>query len=400
MSKLADVDLPTLIADGPLAHAIEESVLAALACPFAHLTDGQSVRDVLQRSLDAAVRDISQHPQGVLFRRLVEYGIQEQCCAEEKGEDADGPLTKAECERCMRFVKYHMVNRFKGDLAELLALLPCIELTKQLKSQGQLPSSIQLYFGEIIQERARKTRAASAPGVMWENFRKGADGLLIGQSSTSQGSTTSSLGVHGVIEVKSMPMGITSILAQIANHVTRLSGGLKLSGTLWPADRLRCARGGPWNLCHIVVVPSTWRLSREWERIRNENGADQLIVKHVGPPQKTRTAEVTPFVWKITLEWSHEALEAAAYEMTFWYMSRAGMFVLDRKGLPASLQEMTVEQAGYNIVKEMLYHLVLRRLSAREDAIAIRLYNVYSFGYSLGVDSREMLWPEDFSEKS
>lgn len=86
--------------------------------------------------------------------------------------------------------------------------------------------------------------------------------------------------------------------------------------------------------------------------------------------------------------------------MTFWYMSQAGASILNRRGMPSSWREMTIDEAGYNSVKEMLYHLILRRLSPRHDRIAIRLYNVYSFGYALGCDSKEMLWPEDFPSEA
>jgi hypothetical protein len=46
----------------------------------------------------------------------------------------------------------------------------------------------------------------------------------------------------------------------------------------------------------------------------------------------------------------------------------------------------------------MLYYLPLRYLSERQTCLAVKLYNIYSFGYPLGIDSKEMLWPEDFPE--
>jgi hypothetical protein len=56
---------------------------------------------------------------------------------------------------------------------------------------------------------------------------------------------------------------------------------------------------------------------------------------------------------------------------------------------------MTPEEAGYNAIKMMLYYIPLRNLSKRQHRKAIKLYNVYSFGYPLVVDSKEMLWPEN-----
>jgi len=106
---------------------------------------------------------------------------------------------------------------------------------------------------------------------------------------------------------------------------------------------------------------------------------------------------VKPDLWKITLAWSQEALNQAAYEMTFWYMSQVGRHIYTKRDLPKEWDYMTPEEAGYNAIKMMLYYILLRPLSKRKGRLAIRLYNVYCFGYPLGVDSKEMLWPEDLS---
>ena len=117
------------------------------------------------------------------------------------------------------------------------------------------------------------------------------------------------------------------------------------------------------------------------------------------PPVKTQVEELESNLWKITLAWSQEALNQAAYEMTFWYMSQVGRYVYADKNLPKGWEYMTHEQAGYNAIKMMLYYIPLRCISKRQERLAIRLYNVYCFGYPLGADSKEMLWPEDFPDK-
>lgn len=83
--------------------------------------------------------------------------------------------------------------------------------------------------------------------------------------------------------------------------------------------------------------------------------------------------------------------------MTFWYMSQVGTHVYKTKSLPKGWEYMTSEQAGYNAIKMMLYYIPLRYITERQDRLATKLYNIYSFGYPLGVDSKEMLWPEDFN---
>ena len=81
--------------------------------------------------------------------------------------------------------------------------------------------------------------------------------------------------------------------------------------------------------------------------------------------------------------------------MTFWYMSQVGRHVYTDKHMPAGWESMTPEEAGYNAIKMMLYYMPLRPISRRQQRLATRLYNVYSFGYPFGADSDEMLWPED-----
>jgi hypothetical protein len=145
-----------------------------------------------------------------------------------------------------------------------------------------------------------------------------------------------------------------------------------------------------------MVLPSDWKLSREWHSVKTDRGRTILLPKPHEPPIKTRVKELEPNLWKVTLAWSQETLEQAAYEMTFWYMSQVGKHVYKEKSLPKGWEYMTLYEAGYNAIKMMLYYIPLRHISKRQERLAIRLYNVYCFGYPLGADSKEMLWPEDF----
>ncbi|GAH26564.1 unnamed protein product, partial [marine sediment metagenome] len=114
------------------------------------------------------------------------------------------------------------------------------------------------------------------------------------------------------------------------------------------------------------------------------------------PQIQTRIKKLLPNFWKIKLAWSQESLNQAAYEMTFWYMSQVGKHVFEKKSLPKEWKYMTSEEAGYNAIKMMLYYMPLRYINERQTRLAIKLYNVYSFGYPLGQDSKDMLWPDDF----
>src|SRR3972149_3104468 len=115
-------------------------------------------------------------------------------------------------------------------------------------------------------------------------------------------------------------------------------------------------------------------------------------VKHVGPLE-----------WRVTLRWSKEALDSAAYGMTFWFMEKVGE-VLYSNGVPKKWERMTPAKAGQNAAKMMLYYAILRCRTARENQRAIALYNSYSFGCALGMNfrnpkgQRAMLWPQDLDE--
>jgi hypothetical protein len=342
--------------------------------------------------LDAAIRDIEGHPRGALFRRLIEYGPHHPNDREILISDGESTLSDDECGSCVEFIYSHMVNRFKGELAELLALGPCITLVERLQQDGHLPSDIHLYWGDMVQE-PRRTRITDGEGnIRWGSFTKGADGLLVEQISTQPGHQHNVLRIHGVVEVKSMTLSKTKVIAQINRHCVRLSGGVKLGEERWSPDEISFP-----GVTRIMVLPSTWKLSREWHSVK-ANGAREIVFPVPSePPRQTQVEAVEPGLWKITLAWSQEALNQAAYEMTFWYMSQVGRHIFTQKNLPKEWADMTSEEAGYNAIKMMLYYILLRHLSKRKTRLAIRLYNVYCFGYPLGVDSKEMLWPEDLS---
>ena len=388
--------IASIIGNRPLASAIHRSVASALGCPFVHLVDGKTIQDVFKRSLDAAIRDIEGHPRGKLFQRLIEYGPYGPDDPEVLNSDSESTLSDLECGSCVEFIHSHMVNGFKAELAELLALEPCVILIQRLQQEGHFPSGVHLYWGEMVQGRRQTSIASGEYNARWSRFTKGADGLLVNQISIQKGKPHNTLNIHGIVEVKSMTRSKRKVLEQINCHVMRLSGGVKLGRREYPPDDI-CLNNS--SLIRIMVMPSTWKLSREWRSVENDNGRPIVLPEPSGPPVRTRVEELEPNVWKITLAWSQEALSQAAYEMTFWYMSQVGRHVYPEKNMPKGWEYMTPEEAGYNAIKMMLYYIPLRYISNRQKRFAVRLYNVYCFGYPLGVDNKEMLWPEDFPDE-
>ncbi len=53
---------------------------------------------------------------------------------------------------------------------------------------------------------------------------------------------------------------------------------------------------------------------------------------------------------------------------------------------------MTNEEAGINAVKQALYYIILRDFPKRQNRIAVRLYNVYGFGYESAHCYKDMMW--------
>ena len=191
-----------------------------------------------------------------------------------------------------------MVNRFKGELAELLALKPCIELVQTLQDENRLPPDIQIHWGDMVQERRRSRKGSDRSGP----FTKGADGLLM-QKVTRESDLKDSLIIHGVVEVKSYRAG-KKALDQINKHCSRLERGVKLGAIEYPPEAISSRESGP---IRILIAPSSWKLDRELCQ------KDNVIVYHdpFGKPVETQFTEAETGLWKITLSWSKEALEQA-----------------------------------------------------------------------------------------
>ena len=370
----------SIIQNPLLTRSICHSIEAGIANPQVHLM-GKTVWEVFKYSLDTAIRDIEDHPRGDLFQRFLDYGPLHPGEPQKLTSDKRTFLSDPECGECIQFIFSHMVNRFKGELAELLAIAPCLGLIENLQKEGTFPNNVELFLGDTISERRRIKRDHA---LKWGEFTKGADGLIITRAGSRP--RAGKVNINGVIEVKSMPRSENQLRKQIEQHLVRVNGGLKLESEIWQAGQVICQ-----SPLSIIVLPSNWKLSRECYY------KDGKLVYPLNdtPPRPTQTEKLAASQWKITLEWSKEALEQAAYEMTYWYMSRVGTVIYKNKPLPKGWEGMSAEEAGYNAVKMMLYYAMLRDITPRQGQRAIKLYNAYSFGYPLAMEKKEMIWPED-----
>ncbi len=383
----AEKRISAIIGNSHLAASLCASISSAIKASYIKMAGGNSVWDIFKRSLDTAIRDIEEHPRGHLFKRLLEFGPHEPDAPEAKESDGQGLLSDIECGFAVNFIFSHMVNRFKGELAEILSIEPCATLIQKLQKEGRLPTNAMLYWGDMIQERRRLVSKESGKEA-WGSFTKGADGLLVEEVGTGD-----AVVVKGIVEVKSMRKSLSGIIGQIESHSARLKGGIKLGTGEYAGKQIRYNKA---EMLRCIVIPSDQKLSRAWHTVKTERGHAIVPIGPDTPQLQTQIEEITRNHWKITLAWSQEAIEQAAYEMTFWYMAQVGKSIYSAKPLPIGWEYMTPEEAGYNAIKEKLYYIPLRNISARQEQRAIKLYNIYCFSYPLGVDSKEMLWPQDF----
>lgn len=395
LSKVA-----TIIGSEMLASDICRAIDLALKSGIVRL-GGRSVNAVFDRSLKTAIRDIEEHPRGKLFRRLILYGTPDPDDPQMLTSDGETILSDPECGSCVDFIYWHMISRFKGELAELLALEPCVRLVSRLQSEGRLPFDAHLFWGPVIREHRYSRGVYGESGQTWGGYAKGADGLVVhAPSGMSHGSQIS---IHGIVEVKSMPRSSNSVIDQIERHRARLSGGVRLGPKEWSSDRVRIASqtispvAGD-SLVRVIVLPSTWKSSRSWNSVRIDTKTRALVLEEMpNPPIETRVEQLGQDDWKITLAWSQEALAEAALEMTVWYMAQVGARVFADRPVPRGLESMSPEEAGVNQIKYRLYVIGLRYVSRRQEKVALRLYNAYAFGARVAADHKEeLLWPDDF----
>lgn len=394
-------NISSFIFNIPLAESLFQSIEAGLRKESVHFAAGDTVWDVFKQSLDAAIKDIEDDPRGPLFKRLIRYGPHTDTAPHTSTSDGKTILSDPEWGKCVEFIFSYMINRFKGELAELLGIQTCLELIEKLEKENRLPTDVHVYWGNAIREYVRILKKNDKSSPMWGRLAKGADGLLVEHTCNHESDSAQKVKIHGIVEIKSMRVSRRKILKQIDRHTRRLSGGLELLKTSFPGESVEIANPG---LIKIMIVPSNWKLSREFHFEDHKDGTTTMVFPEpVYPEINNEIEELEPGFFKITLAWSKEALEQAGYEMTYAYMAEVGehVYLNPEKELPDAWKGMSPAEAGYNAIKRSLYYMPLRGrfLSKRKTRLAIRLYNVYSFGYPIGIDSKKMLWPEDISGK-
>lgn len=379
---------------------LDEFLARDISQSIEYAIDGGALFDVppdplviFRQSLLSSIRQIEEDQKRFdLFVRFLRDGPYE----------GDGPipseiatqrLTDDETVQAVRYIYYRVVNTFQGALAELLAVGPCMRLFTDLQREGRIFADAQFHVGDATLLKAGPTGRPT----------KGADIIFITPSKSNR------MHIEALAEVKSYALSQRRLEGQIERQITRVKRGILLRNATGGYNEASTEMGQGVGPIRIGVVPSTWRLSRNFHMESIDGKRGRLIRPPMEIPGNVdRISKVGASSWRINLRWSHEALASAAYSMTFWLMGEIGRLAFS-ENKPSQCDGMSPYETGRNAAKMMLYYALYRichsdELGRKEASPAIALYNSYSFGYALGASfkdpqgRRQMMSYEDLEE--
>lgn len=373
-----------------LGKDVEDALQDALA-GGAVFSNGADPLSIFRQTLATSIRNIELHPRGRLFQEFLLKGPYENP-GKIPRKLVGKRMSDADTASAITFIYSHIVNCFKGAVTELLGAAACLCLLSQFQREGELPADARLFVGDAV-----VVHRTSRKGVS-----KGADlYILIERSQYDDASPN--VTVAGVAEVKSGPKSASSMSKQLDGHILRSKQGLRVASKDYSSEQVKVGYGPERLVLRVTIQPSDWNLPRTFRFEAKERSRLLKLDTALPPFQGDQITRQSHSQWHIALKWSKEAIAAAAYEMTFWYMEKVGEIIYSQD-LPKEWDKMTPAEAGRNAAKMMLYYAILRCRNAAENDRAVALYNSYGFGYALGMNfrnaegKREMLWPQDLDE--
>jgi hypothetical protein len=336
---------------------------------------GATPEERFSASMATVVRGIETQRRFALLKRFIAHGSLLPSW-ETRVVNSTNPLDDEELADCMDFISGHMVTKFQGRLAEILAAEPLVELVEGLQRSGGIPGDAELVFGDTIR-CAPSSRTAGHSGSIGSGV-EGPDALVYRMAPGEQ------VEILLLGETKSGYVTPGRLRKQWDHHLAAVAAGVCIGTRWYGPDEIR-SLGAP---IRVFVRPSTWKLTRKYSFERDGTGTDQLIMEtQIIPAEINRTHESVPNEFSIRLGWSYDALRAAAFTIAHRYMRIVGLALSDD---PAGgiRTDLAPEEAGENDFLAQLHVAIFRQQDAEPDpmrrAKTIELYNVLGFGWALG----------------
>lgn len=342
---------------------------------------------IFREALMASTRPIESHSMGMLFQEFLSKGPYEDAGAI-PAELASSRLSDYDTARAITFISSHMVPSFKAAITEMLSVPAILRLIKMLQRKGDLAINARLYVGEAVGVHRVGGRVSQGAGLYILTEDRKAD-------------WPQNINLAGVVNVALYYKSMRRVREQLRQHIRLAKRGIRVCGADYPAKQVSVGYGKKRRALLIAVQPNDLKLPQRYYTESSHRSTSLDVYPSIPPFNKDRIVQASANEWMIKLRWQKEILNAAAYEMSFWYMEKVGQAIFSRK-IPKGLEDMTPAEAGRNVLKMMLYRAILRCRSVAEEIRATTLYNTYSFGYGIGMnavdlsDKRKMLWPEDF----
>jgi hypothetical protein len=311
------------------------------------------------------------------------------------------PVSDEDVGKCVDFIHGHMVSKFQGKLAEILAAPTLSLLLSRLIKDGRLPRTTRLIQGAGIRVRARGQRG---PGRS-DNARgiQGPDGLIVSSETRKR------LRVHGVVEIKSMYVPPAKLRSQSTSHVASVARGCAINEKWFDRCDLVLGTGSHSGskLLRVFVVPDRWRVPRAFHFEPSPNGGRALVMDHpVVPGNNDPVNAIDRWTWSIRLRWSRDALRGAAFSLAHRYMAEVGVALAESPEAGYRIRtDMAPSDTGPNDLLHQLHVAIFRQMECEPDpgrrSRTLELYNVFGFGWALGHAYRDadgkprMLYPED-----
>ncbi|MBI4881458.1 MAG: hypothetical protein HY812_17615 [Planctomycetes bacterium] len=335
------------------------------------------------------IRGIESRGRFRLLKRLIAFGSLLPDWEKGYAQSTD-PLSDDELASCVDFIEGHMVAKFQGKLAEILAV-PM--LMHGLAGDRRLPGLVGCEYVSGDRIRCRRPNDERVGAASGRASMAGPDGIIVRRGHRNL------MRVLAVVEIKSMRVSVRRLLAQTDGHLAALARGFSVDSSMANSRGALLGPGGqasnPAGVFRILVVPSTWSLNRDF-RLQRRGAATAIVpAQPVEPPVSADELTVTSDgLTVVRLRWSRDALRAAAFSLAHRYMREVGVALANHPEPGAMLRtDMSAGDAGMNEILHQLHVAIFRQMRMEDDprrrARTIELYNVFAYGWAIGHGFRD-----------